>query len=138
MEGNPPGNHPAIMQTAHHGLSLLSAERAATQHGTKHFKLIVNMAKDSSEAKGTYLKLNQVADHFLTGVVTEYIGYVPVDDMIKKAVINRKAIMELFPDAVSSKKLNEIAKTLLDAPRQLDSDGNIKFFLQGYMDYKKS
>ncbi len=105
------------------------------QHRTKHFKLIVNMVNDEKEAKSVYLNLNKVADRFLNGIFIEYLGHIPNDNKLKKAVLSRKTVMELFPNATSSKKFNTIAQTLLKAPRRLDSDGNIKFFLKRLMDY---
>ncbi len=104
------------------------------EHGATHFKLLVNMVNDNKEAKHVYMKLNQVAERFLNGLVIEYMGYVPDDSMLKKAVQNRKTVLELYPTSSSSKKFNTIASTFLKSPRRCDSDGNIKFFLKRFMD----
>ena len=108
----------------------------ALQHGTKYFKLLVNMVQDSQEAKSVYLNLCQATDRFLKGVAIEYVGYIPGDESVKKAVKHRKTVLELYPGAASSKKIESIAASILDWPRQHESDGNIKFFLNRYIDYK--
>ncbi|MCP3921807.1 MAG: MinD/ParA family protein [Desulfobacterales bacterium] len=107
-----------------------------TQHGVKYFKLLVNMVKDEEEAKYVYSTLSQAMDQFLSGVLLEYIGFVPSDEKLAKAVVSRKPVMELHPDAASSKKVMEIAESLLKSPKRRESDGNIKFFLNRFIDYR--
>ncbi len=108
----------------------------STRHGTKHFKLLVNKAKNDKEAKSVYLSMNQAIDRFLNSVVVEYIGYIPEDEALVKSVLKRKPVMELFPNALSCGKFHEIAGDILEMPRRHDADGNIKFFLQRFMDYR--
>lgn len=108
----------------------------ATDHGTKYFKLLVNMVKDAREAKAVYANISQVTDRFLNDVVIEYIGHVPGDDLVAKAVRRRKCVAELFPGAEFSKMMDKIAKQIISWPRGTESDGNIKFFLKRYIDYR--
>jgi flagellar biosynthesis protein FlhG len=110
----------------------------STNHNTKHFKLMVNMVRTDAQAKAVYQNLSQAADRFLSGVVIEYIGYIPSDDLVKKAVISQKTVMELFPHADASKRFCELAEDLLKAERRTDSDGNIKFFLKRFIDFRTS
>ncbi len=108
----------------------------ATEYGTKHFKLLVNMVKDAREAKSVYANLSHATDRFLKDVAIEYIGYVPGDDLVKKAVRQQKSVVDLFPGAEFSKGMEKIAKHLIDWPRRTESEGNIKFFLRRYIDYR--
>ncbi len=108
----------------------------AVQHDKKYFKLLVNMSDSAEIAKSVYLNLNQATDRFLNGVVIEYIGYLPSDIMLKKAVINRKTVLEMFPDAISSKAFIKLAVNMLESPLRYDSDGNIKFFLKRFIEYR--
>ncbi|MBF0226115.1 MAG: MinD/ParA family protein [Desulfobacterales bacterium] len=107
-------------------------------HGAKYFKLLLNMVKNESEAKFVYVNLSQVVDRFLKGVLIEYVGFIPTDKMIQKSVIKRKTVIELFPDAPSSQKFHLIAQELLKFPVRNDYDGNIKFFLNKFLNYSKS
>jgi len=108
----------------------------STQHGTKYFKLLLNMVRDAEEARAVYQKLIRVADQFLNGVVIEYLGYVPADDLLRQSVLGRKPVMELYPGAASSRQIKQVARRILDAPRRLDTDGNIKFFFRRFLDYQ--
>jgi flagellar biosynthesis protein FlhG len=108
----------------------------ATEHGTKHFKLLVNMVRDDSEAKSVFLKLGQATDRFLKGVVVEYVGYIPSDDLMKKAIHKRRTVIDMYPGAESSQMITKIADDLKEWPQRHDCEGNIKFFLQRYIDYR--
>lgn len=105
------------------------------QHGTKHFKLLVNMVSSDKEAKAVYLKLCEVTERFLSGIIIEYLGCIPSDEKLKMAIHKRRTVMELYPDAVSSRRFEKIIGTLLKSSRRTDSAGNIKFFLKRYMEY---
>ncbi len=109
----------------------------STEHGATHFKLLVNMVQDEAEAKSVYQNLSVAVDRFLSGVVLEYVGFLPSDEMIKRAVRSCKPVMQLYPNAVSSNKIKKIASELMEAPRRPDSDGNIKFFLNRFLDYRE-
>ena len=106
------------------------------EHGMKHFKLLVNMVPDEKEAKSVFMNLSQASDRFLNGVVIEYVGYIPNDEYVKKAVRKRKPVLELYPSSDSSKTIMKMAKSLLEWSRRTDTDGNLKFFLKRYIDYR--
>jgi len=94
------------------------------------------MSDSAAIAKSVYLNLNQAADRFLNGVVIEYLGYIPSDAMLKKAVINQKTVFEMFPNALSSKAFAKLTANMLETPLRYDSDGNINFFLKRFIEYR--
>ncbi len=109
----------------------------STQYGEKRFKLLMNMVKDEREAKAVFLNLIQVADQYLGGVVLEYCGFLPRDEKVPAAVRQRQPFVTLYPEALSSVNIRKIARQLEDAPRRLDANGNIKFFVKRYMDLRE-
>ena len=108
----------------------------STQHGEKHFKLLLNMVRDESEAKAVFLNLIQAADRFLSGVVLEYCGYLPRDEKVPAAVRQQKPFVALYPQAPSSRKIRRLARQLEENPRRFDANGNIKFFVKRYMELR--
>jgi len=108
----------------------------ATQYSTKYFKIIVNMVKDEKQAKSVYLTLSKAVDRFLNDVILKYVGYMPADDKLKQALISRSTVMEMFPSATSSEHFHGLASTLLKNPPRLNAEGNIKFFLKRFIDYR--
>lgn len=99
-------------------------------HGSKYFKLLVNMVSSEDEAKSVYYTLSQATARFLKGAVTEYMGFVPYDPKMKESVIARTPLMEKFPDSSAGKAISSLAGKLLASARRTDLDGNIKFFMQ--------
>jgi len=97
-------------------------------HAVNRFRVLVNMAPGAKAAKAVYEKLYLACDHFLSGISLDFVGFIPQDPMVKKAIINQKPFCHFSPDAPASKKLVEIAKqiTTWEVPAKLD--GNIKFF----------
>ncbi len=107
----------------------------STKHNMKYFKLLVNNVSCVKEAKLVYVTLCKVIDKFLNDVIIEYIGFIPSDQKLKKAVLNRKPVLEMFPDTCSSKGFTEIASVLASSPRRYEADGNLKFFLNRFINF---
>ncbi len=98
-------------------------------NGTKHFKLLVNMARGLQEAKAVYATLSQAADRFLNGVVLEFLGYVPFDDHLRQAVVGRSPVIKQYPGATSSRSIAKLAEQILKSPSGTSGTGNISFFM---------
>ncbi|NDY42706.1 MinD/ParA family protein [Dissulfurirhabdus thermomarina] len=98
------------------------------RHQVRDFSILVNWAKNGQEAQKVYRQLSAVADRFLGLLSLDYLGFIPQDEAIPKAVRKQKAVLELFPDAASSRVFRDLAKTLTQSRCDGHADGNIKFF----------
>nr|WP_303649917.1 MinD/ParA family protein [Desulfobotulus pelophilus] len=103
-----------------------------SEHGARHFKLVVNMVNSVKEAKQVFLTLNQAAERFLTGAVLEYAGHIVFDPVLRKSVQERKTVLTAYPDAECSKQIRNLAKVLMNAPRRHDTEGSIKLFFKRF------
>ncbi len=103
-------------------------------YGTKYFKLVVNMVKSEKDAKVVYSTLSGAMERFLGNVVLEYFGFIPMDPMLPKAVINHSTVLDFAPDAPSSTAMEKLARKIADSPGRSDSNGNIKFFMERILD----
>ncbi len=91
------------------------------------FMLLVNMAMDSNEAMGVYTRLSNATNHFL-GLPIEYLGYIPNDQNVSKAVRKQRLLTEIFSDSKASKSMSKIIEKLcLKQPEDYEN-GTIKFF----------
>ncbi|MFH2065754.1 MAG: MinD/ParA family protein [Pseudomonadota bacterium] len=108
----------------------------SSRHGTNYFKILINMVKDEMQAKMVYLTLSKSVDRFINDVVLEYIGFLPTDPLLRQALINRSTVIEMYPSAASSAQFCALANNLVKSPARWRSEGNIKFFLKRFMDYK--
>ncbi len=80
-------------------------------------KMISNRVRSEAEGENLYEKMRVVSDKFLS-IPIEYIGAVPLDDQINKAVMRQKPVSVINPDAPAAKAIKKIAGKLLE----IDSD----------------
>ena len=76
-------------------------------------KMISNRVSSLAEGQSLYEKMSVVSDKFLNIPIT-YLGSVPMDEQISKAVMRQKPVSVINPEAPSSKAIRQIAETLLD------------------------
>lgn len=97
-------------------------------HGVNDFRVMVNMASDEKSALDIFKRLYKACDHFLTGIGLDYVGFIPRDAGVRKAVINQQPFCIMDPKGPACKALTEISQTIRtwEVPHKLD--GNIKFF----------
>jgi len=101
----------------------------ASQHGETRFKLLVNGLAHPGEAALVYRTLVRVAERFLGQEISlDYIGFVPYDQALPKAVMKQQPVLALYPRSPASKSFVKIAQTLWDNKPPSGIDGNIKFF----------
>lgn len=97
------------------------------EYGTRYFKLIVNMAVSEKEAKKVFSSLSNALDRFLKNVVLEYLGWIPFDRQIQKAVQKRSLFMDHAPDSAAARAVERIRDTLENSRRQ--NGGSLTFFI---------
>ena len=97
------------------------------EYGTRYFKLIVNMAQDREEAKRVFASLSNALDKFLKNVVLEYLGHIPFDRNVQKAVQKRSLVMDRNFDSHAARAVDQIGRTLENSRRQ--NGGNLSFFM---------
>jgi flagellar biosynthesis protein FlhG len=104
-----------------------------TQHGTRRFKLLVNMVNDADEARSVFEILSDTVQRFEKDVSIEYVGFIPKDDNLQRAAREQCSVLERYPESVSSKGFCELAERMLASSGNGPCDGNIKFFWRKLM-----
>ncbi|MBN1843481.1 MAG: MinD/ParA family protein [Deltaproteobacteria bacterium] len=99
-----------------------------TKHGTKTFKLLVNMVDREEEAKSVFENLSNAVVRFLNGISLEYIGFIPRDGNVEKAVRQQNTVIRSYPESISSKEFSVLAGRMQVSSADVAQDGNIKFF----------
>ncbi len=105
----------------------------ATRYSEHHFKVLINMARDSEDALEVFRKLANVAGRFLD-ISLDYLGCVVRDERLIDAVKKQKAVYELFPDSDVSNCFTTLAKRIIENSRQTHLKGNIQFFFRRYLE----
>jgi flagellar biosynthesis protein FlhG len=88
-------------------------------------KMIANRVNSYEEAAELYNKLNLVVDKFLN-IKLEYLGAVPQDANVTKAVMQQKPYSVLYPNAPSTKAIFELANILCEnRPQDIQTKNGI-------------
>jgi flagellar biosynthesis protein FlhG len=117
-------NQPPAIADAYALIKILVSE-----HGETRFKLLVNGLTHHREAELVYRTLLRVTERFLGREITlDYLGFVPYDQALPKAVMRQQPVLALYPQSPASRSFVMIAQTLWETKPQPALDGNIKFF----------
>jgi len=100
----------------------------STKFQKKNFMILVNLASGAQEAKEVFKKLNIAVDRFLGSLSLDYLGFIPLDESIPKAVKHQRAVLEIYPRSLFSKRIKELAKTISERPIKRCGQGNVQFF----------
>ncbi|ABQ28252.1 MinD/ParA family protein [Geotalea uraniireducens] len=99
----------------------------STRYGERHFKVLVNMARDQKEAINVFEKLFNVSDRFLN-ISLDYMGCVLRDDLVGESVRQQKPVCQLYPNAKASRCFTALARKIMASGGENRLKGNIQFF----------
>jgi flagellar biosynthesis protein FlhG len=74
------------------------------------FRVLANMAQSPQEGRNLFAKLTKVTDRFLD-VALQYVGAVPYDESVRKAVQKQRAVYEAFPRSKCALAFKAIAQS---------------------------
>lgn len=94
-----------------------------TKYHIKRMKVLVNMSSSLTESKEIFAKLTNVADKYLS-VSLHFLGWIPNDEYVKRAIKQQKSLMELYPSSKAAQHFREIAAKLIDMKKSLNTDTN--------------
>lgn len=89
--------------------------RAGFSREHTSIKMISNRVGSEAEGKNLYEKMSIVVDKFLN-IQPEFMGIIPQDDLISKAVMLQKPIVLAYPNSPAAKALQTIAAKLCNEP----------------------
>ncbi|TGY96826.1 MinD/ParA family protein [Petralouisia muris] len=105
-------SEPSSLTDAYSLLKALHRNPEFRQAQTK-IKVISNRVVTEEEGMGIYEKLNAVVGQFLKGNL-EYLGMIPQDAAMEKAVRQQQPVSILYPEAKSSRAFEVLTGNLLD------------------------
>jgi len=109
----------------------------ASQYGEKHYNLLVNDLTKPHDGEMVYRTLLRVTERFLgRGISLEYLGVIPHDEAIPRAVLKQQPVLTLFPQAKVSRSFSSLAKRLWNLSAPIETGSNIKFFWRRLLRYQ--
>ncbi len=99
------------------------------QFGMTRFRVLANMAHGPQEGRNLFNKLVNVTERFLDDVALQYLGAIPYDEMVRKAIQRQRPVYEAYPRSKASLAFKAVAQKvdawpLTDTPR-----GHLEFFV---------
>jgi flagellar biosynthesis protein FlhG len=103
-------------------------------HGVQRFHILANMIRSVQEGRDLYNKMCRVTDQYLDVMLT-YMGGIPYDDNLRKAVKSQKPVVELFPRSRSAQAFSNLAKKANGWPISSGVNGQLQFFVERLIQY---
>ena len=103
-------------------------------YGVERFHVLANQAHGATQGRELYNKLARVSERFLD-VTLDYLGCVPYDDCLKKAVQKQKAVVEAFPRSQAATAFKQIAKKTQQWPTPKSMEGHLEFFIERLVNF---
>ena len=116
-------DEPTSITDAYALIKLLSRD-----YGMNRFQVLANMTQSPQEGRALFAKLTKVTDNFLD-VALCYVGAVPYDECMRKAVQKQRAVYEAFPRSKCAQAFQSIARKIDDLPLPTSPRGHVEFFV---------
>ncbi len=117
-------DEPASITDAYALIKLLNKEQ-----GIFRFHILANMVSGPQQGREVYDKLSKVTDRFLD-VALDYMGHIPHDEHLQKAVKRQKAVVEAFPRSRAAQAFQTLSKKVNNWPQPTSSGGHLEFFVE--------
>lgn len=116
-------DEPASMTDAYALIKVLSRD-----HGVSRFRILANMVTDEQQGHDLYRRLALICERFLE-VAVLYMGAVPTDQYVQKAVQQQAAVVDSFPRSRAARAFDRLASDVQGWPLPEGASGRIEFFL---------
>lgn len=100
----------------------------------QRFHVLANMARSIQQGRELYMKLARVADTYLD-VTLDFIGSIPYDDYLRKAVQKQQCVIETYPRSPSAMAFRKIAQKSQAWPTPKNMEGHLEFFIERLISY---
>ncbi|HXJ35888.1 MAG TPA: MinD/ParA family protein [Candidatus Eisenbacteria bacterium] len=101
----------------------------ATRWGRTEFPVVVNMAASARDADEAFARLARVAAQFLP-VRLDYVGWVPLDDAVPRAVRTQAPIAISAPGTPAARAIAALADRLRNRDPRGAATGGLQFFFR--------
>jgi flagellar biosynthesis protein FlhG len=117
-------DEPSSITDAYALIKLLNKE-----YDLQRFRVVANMTRSNQEGLHLFNKLNGVCERFLD-VTLQYLGHVPFDENVRKAVQKQKALVEFAPGSKAAVAIRALAKAVDQWPLPHGPTGRLEFFVE--------
>jgi len=98
-------------------------------YGLFRFRVLANMTHTAQEGQKLFNKLTLVTERFLD-VTLQYVGQVPWDESVRKAIQKQKAVYQFAPRSKASLAFKALAQKVDIWPIPSSPRGHLEFFVE--------
>lgn len=124
-------DEPASLTDAYALMKVLRNER-----GVRRFEILANQVDSVAQGRQIYERLTTVADKFLD-VDLGYLGAVPSDQYLRRAVQERVALVSMYPRSPAAVAIRDIGRRLTRDAATADAPG-VGFFVEQLLQQQPS
>ncbi|MDR3417535.1 MAG: MinD/ParA family protein [Nevskia sp.] len=117
-------NDPASLTDAYALIKVLNRD-----HGIHRIQVLANQATNAAEVREIYENLRRVAEKFLD-VTLNFMGSVPADEWLRRAVRRQRPVVEAYPNSPSAKAFRDLAAKADTWGMPVGARGNLEFFVE--------
>lgn len=117
-------DEPASITDAYALIKLLNRE-----YGLHRFRVVTNMVSSIQTGRELYRKILQVTDRYLD-VALDFMGVIPNDEYLRKAIQRQKSVVDAFPRCKSSLAFKKLAQKADSWPMPASAGGRLEFFVE--------
>jgi flagellar biosynthesis protein FlhG len=98
-------------------------------HGVRRFRVLANMIRRAGQGEAAFRRLQRVTDRYLD-VLLEYVGEIPEDASLQRAVQAQRSVIEAFPESQAARAFRRLARTTDGWGLPEGPSGRLEFFLE--------
>lgn len=117
-------DEPASVTDAYALIKVLSRDR-----GVSRVQVLANQVQNPAEGRQLFEKLERVSARFLD-VTLNYLGAIPRDEWLRRAIQRQEAVVDAFPSAPSAVAFRDIARRSRQWQSPQGARGHVEFFLE--------
>jgi flagellar biosynthesis protein FlhG len=122
-------DEPASITDAYAIIKLLNRD-----YGHQRFRILANMVRSAQEGRELFNKMCRVTDRYLD-VTLGFMGAVPYDESLRKAVRAQRPVVQAFPRSRVSQVFRNLAKKIQTWPQPGGANGQVQFFVERLIKY---
>jgi len=117
-------DEPASITDAYALIKILSRD-----YGIQRFRVLANMAHSAQEGRELFNKISRVTDRYLD-VTLDFVGMVPHDDYLRKAVKRQRAVVDAYPRSRAAMAFRNLIQKMEKWPIPTGAAGHLEFFVE--------
>ncbi len=117
-------DEPASITDAYALIKVLNRE-----YGLFRFRVLCNRVKSAQQGRELYSTITRVTDRFLD-VALDYIGFIPDDDFVVKAIRKQRPVVDAYPRSKASMAFKTLAEKMNKWPIPTNAGGHLEFFVE--------